>query len=81
MEAEARVILEEAIAEDEDFVSWWLDEIAIMAARRRIGREVSKPVDAMIAAVSASRGMAVATRNTSDFIGMDVELINPWDLR
>ncbi len=27
-EAEARVILEEAIAADEDFVSWWLDEMA-----------------------------------------------------
>jgi len=52
---------------------------AIMAARRRIGREVSKPVDAMIAAVAASRGMAVATRNASDFVGMGVELINPWD--
>lgn len=51
----------------------------IMAARKRIGREVSKPVDAMIAAVAASRGMAVATRNTSDFAGMGVELINPWD--
>lgn len=52
----------------------------IMAARRRIGREVSKPVDAMIAAVAASRGMAVATRNTSDFQGMGVELVNPWDV-
>jgi len=51
----------------------------IMAARRRIGREVSKPVDAMIAAVAASRGMAVATPNTSDFEGMGVEVINPWD--
>jgi toxin FitB len=51
----------------------------IMAARKRIGREVSKPVDAMIAAVAASRGMAVATRNTSDFAGMGIELINPWD--
>lgn len=51
---------------------------AILAARRRIGREVSKPVDAMIAAVAASRGMAVATRNTTDFAGMGVELINPW---
>jgi toxin FitB len=50
----------------------------IMAARERIGREVSKPVDAMIAAVAASRGMAIATRNTSDFLGMGVELINPW---
>lgn len=52
----------------------------IMAARRRIGREVSKPVDAMIAAVAASRGMAIATRNISDFLGMGVELINPWDM-
>ena len=51
----------------------------IMAARKRIGREVSKPVDAMIAAVAASRGMAVATRNTGDFAGMGVEVINPWD--
>lgn len=51
----------------------------IMAARRRMGREVSKPVDAMIAAVAACRGMAVATRNTGDFAGMDVDLINPWD--
>jgi toxin FitB len=53
----------------------------IMAARKRIGRAVSKPVDAMIAAVAASRGMAVATRNTSDFADMGVELINPWDMR
>jgi toxin FitB len=50
----------------------------IMAARKRIGREVSKPVDAMIAAVAASRGLAVATRSTSSFAGMGVELINPW---
>jgi toxin FitB len=32
----------------------------IMAASRRIGREVSNPVNAMIAAVAASRSMAVA---------------------
>jgi predicted nucleic acid-binding protein len=51
----------------------------VMAARKHIGREISKPVDAMIAAVAASRGMAVATRNTSDFADMGVELINPWD--
>ena len=28
VEAEARVILEEAVAADDDFVSWWLDEMA-----------------------------------------------------
>jgi hypothetical protein len=27
VEAEARAILEEAVAADEDFVSWWLDEM------------------------------------------------------
>ena len=48
----------------------------IMTAGKRIGRQVSKPVDVMIA---ASYGMAVATRNTSDFAGMGIELINPWD--
>lgn len=53
----------------------------ILAARKRVGREVIKPVDAMIAAVAASRGMTVATRNTSDFVGMGVELINPWNAR
>ena len=47
----------------------------IMAARKRTGREVRKPVDAMIAAVAASRSMAVATRNTSDFTGMGIELM------
>jgi len=44
------------------------------------GNRVSKPVDAMIAAVAASRGIAVATRNTSDFAGMGIELINPRDI-
>lgn len=52
---------------------------AIMAARRRIGREVTKPVDAMIAAIAVTHGMAVATHNTGDFVGMGVELIDPWD--
>jgi hypothetical protein len=28
VEAEARLILAEAVAADEDFVSWWLDEMA-----------------------------------------------------
>ena len=51
---------------------------AILAARKRLGREVSKPIDAMIAAVAASRGMTIATRNESDFVGMGIEIVNPW---
>jgi antitoxin FitA len=32
VEAEARVILEEAVGADEDFISWWLDEMASVPA-------------------------------------------------
>ncbi len=35
--------------------------------------------DAFIAATALTYGMAVVTRNISDFIEMDVKLINPWD--
>lgn len=34
--------------------------------------------DAMIAATALVHGMAVATRNTGDFEGMGVRLIDPW---
>ena len=50
----------------------------IVAARRRIGRPISQP-DCQIAAIARSRGMAVATRNLCDFVGMGIELIDPWD--
>ena len=50
----------------------------IVAARRRIGRPISQP-DCQIAAIARSRGMAVATRNLCDFVGMGIETIDPWD--
>ena len=50
----------------------------IAAARRRVGRPISQP-DCQIAAIARSRGMAVATRNLCDFVGMGIELIDPWD--
>lgn len=34
--------------------------------------------DAMIAATALVHGMAVVTRNTADFVGSGVEVINPW---
>ncbi|MBK5944709.1 VapC toxin family PIN domain ribonuclease [Halorhodospira halophila] len=51
----------------------------IMATRRREGRPLSAP-DGQIAAVARSRGLAVATRNESDFAGIGVEILNPWRL-
>lgn len=50
---------------------------SILGARRRSGREI-KPLDAQIAAISLSHGAALATRNTKDFEGCGVKLINPW---
>ena len=45
--------------------------------RRAIGRPVKHP-DAQIAAIARSHGMAVATRNVSDFTDCGIDLINPW---
>ena len=49
----------------------------ISASRRRAGRPIAA-MDAQLAAIARSRGAAVATRNINDFVGCDVELINPW---
>ena len=49
----------------------------IAALRRSAGRPVP-PADCQIAAIARSRGMAVATRNVSDFEDIDVEVVNPW---
>jgi predicted nucleic acid-binding protein len=49
----------------------------IAAARRRSGRPIST-FDAAIAAIARSRGAVLATRNSADFEGCGVELVNPW---
>ena len=49
----------------------------IRSHRRSIGRPVKHP-DAQIAAIARSQGMAVATRNVSDFTDCGLELVNPW---
>jgi predicted nucleic acid-binding protein len=50
---------------------------AIAASRRAQGRPIAE-LDAQIAAVARTRRAAIATRNTSDFEGCGVSLINPW---
>jgi hypothetical protein len=48
------------------------------ADRRRAGKPVGMP-DLQIAAIARSRGAAaIATRNTRDFAGCGVPLIDPW---
>ncbi len=52
----------------------------LAAVRRSAGRPVA-PADCQIAAIAASRGMAVATRNVRDFEGMGIEVVDPWSTR
>jgi predicted nucleic acid-binding protein len=49
----------------------------IVGHRAAVGRPISK-LDAMIAAIARSQNAAVATRNTRDFEGCGVRVINPW---
>ena len=50
----------------------------ILAARTRAGRTISA-VDAQIAAISRQHQTTMATRNTADFTGTGIDLINPWE--
>jgi toxin FitB len=50
----------------------------IVTERRRQGRPISAE-DAQIAAICCVHGMAIATRNTSDFVAISgLEIVNPW---
>ena len=49
----------------------------IAAARRAAGRPIAQ-ADCQIASIAHTRGATVATRNTPDFEGCEIDLINPW---
>lgn len=49
----------------------------VCASRERIGRPIHT-ADAVIAATCIANGAVLATRNTKDFDGTGVRLIDPW---
>jgi len=49
----------------------------IASSRRKQGRPMSE-FDAQIAAIARAHGTALATRDTDDFEGCGLQLINPW---
>jgi predicted nucleic acid-binding protein len=49
----------------------------IASERRRSGRPISE-FDAQIAAIAYVHGAALATRNTADFEGCGIRVVNPW---
>jgi predicted nucleic acid-binding protein len=50
---------------------------AIAAARRVAGRPIGQ-FDCQIAAIARAHRAAVATRNTGDYVGCGIDLIDPW---
>lgn len=49
-----------------------------LAAQREAKGLHADPVDIMIASIAKNLGATIATRNTSDFEGCGLKLINPW---
>jgi len=51
---------------------------AMIAASQRTAGRTTSDLDLQIAAIALSRGATLASRNTKDFLGCGVELMNPW---
>lgn len=78
-----RGTLSELLRRYEDRVIAVDTEAATWAAQfrvdaRRDGRTLDLR-DALIAGTAKARGLAVATRNVTDFRGLDLVVANPWD--
>lgn len=50
----------------------------VVATRTGLGRPIS-PMDALIAAIAIANGMAIATRDLSDFADLGIDLVNPFE--
>jgi toxin FitB len=50
----------------------------LAAIRERLGRRM-EPMDALIAGIAASQGASIATRDTADFDGIGIDLVNPFE--
>jgi toxin FitB len=78
-----RAALDATIAEDFDGSILPFDTDAaktyaeIAAGRRSAGRPIAE-ADCQIAAIARAAGMPVITRNTRDFEGCGIDVINPW---
>jgi predicted nucleic acid-binding protein len=69
---------------DREFSKWFgprilpVDRAVALAWADFGARGATHPVDALIGATAKAHGLVVVTRNTRDFDGLGVPVINPW---
>ncbi|WFS25156.1 type II toxin-antitoxin system VapC family toxin [Rhizobium rhododendri] len=51
----------------------------LMALAKRSGRGLAS-MDGLIAATAVARDLTLATRNTKDFEGFGIDLVDPWEV-
>ena len=50
----------------------------LTAERERMGRRINQ-MDGLIAAIAATHGAVIATRDVTDFADLGIDLVNPFD--
>ena len=77
-DAAKRIFSEDFAGQVLSFDSDAADMYAEIAAARRIAGKPISQFDAIIVAITCSRGATLATRNVQDFEDCGVEIVNPW---
>ena len=77
-DAAKRIFSEDFAGQVLSFDSDAADMYAQIAAARRIAGKPISQFDAIIVAITCSRGATLATRNVQDFEDCGVEIVNPW---
>jgi hypothetical protein len=79
MEALFNTLMRRAVANRVfDFDGRAADVFAELAAARDQSARSFRGFDGLVAAIAASRGLAVATRDVHGFEGCGLEIVNPW---
>lgn len=55
------------------------DRWAALSARAQERGVQTSVIDGLVAATALEHDLAVATRNVKDFVGLGVEILNPWE--
>lgn len=56
-----------------------IDDAVVQRCARLHVPNPAPPHDALIAATALIHGLTLVTRNTTDFAGMGVQVLNPWE--